>query len=65
MLGINHECKKNYNHSGITIVDGYILEKPHIKQYMGSGVPFHPTFIPTFGHKNTLPIPLVGNYPRL
>jgi hypothetical protein len=34
-------AKKKKNHSGITIVDDYILEKPHIKQnYMGSGVPF-------------------------
>ncbi len=39
------------------------MEKPHIKQnYMGSGVPFHPNFIPTIGHKNTLPIPLVDKY---
>jgi hypothetical protein len=62
---MNHECKKFNNHSGITVVDVYILEKPHIKQnYMGNGVPFHPNFIPTVGHKNTsLPIPLVGNLP--
>jgi hypothetical protein len=34
--------KNNNNHSGITIVDDYILEKPHIKQnYMRSGVPFN------------------------
>jgi hypothetical protein len=58
---MSHECKNNNNHNGITIVDDYILEKPHIKQnYMGSGVPFHPNSIPIVGHKNTLPIPLVG-----
>jgi hypothetical protein len=66
MLGINHECKLIYKHSGITIVDDSILEKPCIKQnYMGSGVSFHPNFIPTIGHKNILPIPLVGKSPYL
>jgi hypothetical protein len=47
-------------------VDDYILEKPHIKQnYMGSGVPFHPNFIPTIGYKSILPIPLIthSHYP--
>jgi hypothetical protein len=59
---MSHECKKNYNHSGIIVVDDYILQKSHIKQnYMGSGVPFHPSFIPIVGHKNTLPIPPVGS----
>jgi hypothetical protein len=44
------------------VVDDCIMQKPYIKQnYMGDGVPFHPSFIPTLGHKHTLPIPLVGN----
>jgi hypothetical protein len=43
---MSHECKKINNHSGITIVDDYILEKPYIKQnYMGSGVPFQPIIV--------------------
>ncbi len=43
-------------------MDDYIMEKPYIKQnYMGGGVPFHPIFILTFGHKSTLPILLVRN----
>jgi len=38
------------------------MENPYIKQnYMGGGVPFHLSFIPTLGHKSTLPIPLVSN----
>jgi hypothetical protein len=44
------------------VVDDCIMEKPYIKQnYLGGGVPFHLSFIPTLGHKSTLPIPLVGN----
>jgi hypothetical protein len=44
------------NHSGIIVVDDYILEKPHIKQkYMGSEVPFHPCFIPTLPTKTLYP----------
>jgi hypothetical protein len=43
-------------------MDDYNMEKTYIKQnYMGGGVPFHPSFISTFGHKNTLPIPLIRN----
>ncbi len=39
-----------------------LWKRPYIKQnYMGGGVPFHLSFIPTLGHKSTLPIPLVGN----
>jgi hypothetical protein len=49
---MNHECKKINNQSSIIVVDDYILEKPHIKKkYMGTGIPFHPNFIPTVGHK--------------
>jgi hypothetical protein len=60
---MSNECKKINNHSGIIVVDDYILEKPHIKQnYMGSGVPIHLSFIPTLGHKNILPIPLTDTH---
>jgi hypothetical protein len=63
---MNHECKKINSHSGILVMDDYILEKPHIKQNkMRSGVPFHLNFIPTVGHKSILPIPLMGSYPCL
>ncbi len=59
---MSYECKKINNHSGMIVVDDCIMQKPYIKQnYMGDGVPFHPSFIPTLGHKHTLPIPLVGN----
>jgi hypothetical protein len=43
-------------------MDDYVMEKPYIKQnYMGGGVPFHPSFISTFGHKSTLPLLLICN----
>jgi len=43
-------------------MDDYIMEKPYITQnYMGGEVPFHPSFISTFGHKSILPILLVRN----
>jgi len=61
MLWLIYECKKK-NHSGIIVVNDCIMEKPYIKQnYMGGGIPFHLDFIPTFRHKSTLPILLVGN----
>jgi hypothetical protein len=59
---MSYDCKKINNHNGIIVVDDCIMEKPYIKQnYIGGGVPFHPNFIPTLGHKSTLPIPLVHN----
>jgi hypothetical protein len=59
---MSYECKKINNHSGMIVVDDCIMEKPYIKQnYMGGGVTFHPSVIPTLGHKSALPIPLVGN----
>jgi hypothetical protein len=59
---MSYECKKNNNHNGIIVVDDCIMENPYIKQnYMRGGIPFHPSFIPTLGHKSTLPILFVGN----
>jgi hypothetical protein len=58
---MNYECKKINNHNGIIVMDDCIMEKPYIKQnYMGGGVPFRLSFIPTLGHKIILPIPLIG-----
>jgi hypothetical protein len=59
---MNYECKKINNHNGIIVMDDCIMEKPYIKQnYVGGGVPFHPSFIPPLGHKSILPILLIGN----
>ncbi len=59
---MSYEYKKINNHSGMIVVDDCIMENPYIKQkYMGGGVSFHSSFIPTLGHENTWPILLVGN----